>query len=101
MLRWRRWNEDDGTATLEFITAGLILLLPLVYLVLSMAAIQGGALAVEGAARQAVRVFVQAPDFRSAGRRRNRPCGSRSPITGWRPTTSRYPSPARRIPTNA
>ena len=43
MPEWScRWSEDDGTATLEFITAGLILLLPLVYLVLSMAAIQGG-----------------------------------------------------------
>lgn len=60
MPRWSRWSEDDGTATLEFITAGLILLVPLVYLVLSMSAIQGGAFAVEGAARQAVRVFVQA-----------------------------------------
>jgi hypothetical protein len=39
---------------------GMILLLPIVYLVLTMAAIQAGALAVEGAARQAVRVFVQA-----------------------------------------
>jgi hypothetical protein len=66
MPRWSRWSEDEGTATLEFITAGLILLVPLVYLVLSMAAIQGGALAVEGAARQAVRVFVKAPDVSQA-----------------------------------
>lgn len=58
--RWRRWSEDDGTAALEFLTAGMILLLPLVYLVLVMAAIQGGALAVEGAARSAARVFMQA-----------------------------------------
>ncbi len=62
MQRSRRWTDDDGSASLEFITAGLILLVPLVYLVLAVAAIQGGALAVEGAARQAVRVFVQAPD---------------------------------------
>ncbi|MHB1173242.1 MAG: hypothetical protein ACYCZY_12295 [Lacisediminihabitans sp.] len=53
-------TDEDGSASLEFITAGMILLLPLVYLVLTMAAIQAGALAVEGAARQAVRVFVQA-----------------------------------------
>ena len=66
MPRWSRWRDDEGTATLEFITAGLILLLPLVYLVLSMAAIQGGALAVEGAARQAVRVFVQEADLPQA-----------------------------------
>ena len=66
MPRSNRWAEEDGTATLEFITAGLILLMPLVYLVLTMAAIQGGALAVEGAARQAVHVFVQAQDAPTA-----------------------------------
>ena len=51
---------DEGTASLEFITAGMILLLPLVYLVLALAAIQAGAFAVEGAARQAARVYAQA-----------------------------------------
>lgn len=55
----KRWTDDDGSAALEFITAGMLLLLPLVYLVLTMASIQAGAFAVEGAARQAVRVYVQ------------------------------------------
>lgn len=54
-----RWADERGSAALEFVTAGLILLVPLVYLVLTMAAIQAGALAVEGASRQAARVFVQ------------------------------------------
>src|ERR1019366_4297860 len=58
--------RDEGSAALEFITAGFLLLVPLVYLVLAMSAIQGGALAVEGAARQAARVFVQAGDAGSA-----------------------------------
>ncbi|MDP3209354.1 MAG: hypothetical protein Q8M65_09425 [Rhodoglobus sp.] len=40
-------------------TVGMILLVPLVYLVLTMSAIQSGSLAAEGAARQAARVFVQ------------------------------------------
>jgi hypothetical protein len=71
MPRSRRWTRgendeghtsDDGSASLEFITAGMILLVPLVYLILAMAMVQGGALAVEGAARQAARVYVQAPD---------------------------------------
>ena len=62
----RKLSAEDGTATLEFIAAGLILLVPLVYLVLAMAAIQGGAFAVEGAARQAARVYVQAGNERSA-----------------------------------
>ncbi|RNE59022.1 hypothetical protein [Cryobacterium tepidiphilum] len=54
--------SDGGSASLEFITAGLILLVPLVYLILAMAALQGGSLALEGAARHAARVFVQAPN---------------------------------------
>jgi hypothetical protein len=65
-MRRPRLCAEDGTATLEFIATGLILLVPLVYLVLTMAAIQGGALAIEGAARQAARVFVQAGSERSA-----------------------------------
>ena len=57
-----RMRDDDGSASLEFITVGMILLVPLVYLVLVLSAVQGGALAVEGAARQAARVYVLAAD---------------------------------------
>ena len=65
MRSWRRWTErlgteERGSASLEFIVTGLILLVPLVYLVLAVSAVQGASLAVEGAARQASRVFVQA-----------------------------------------
>jgi len=60
MRRSRFFATDEGTASLEFVTAGMILLVPLVYLVLVMSAIQAAALATEGAARQAARVFVQA-----------------------------------------
>lgn len=56
----------EGNASLEFITAGMILLLPMIYLVTALATLQGGAFAVEGAARQAARVYVQAPDVASA-----------------------------------
>lgn len=52
-------TDDEGSASLEFITAGMLLLLPMVYLVLTLSAIQAGAFAVEGAARQAARVYVQ------------------------------------------
>lgn len=66
MRRWRRFRRhltaEDGTASLEFVTAGMILMLPMVYLVLTMSALQAGSLAVEGAARQAVRAYVQAAD---------------------------------------
>ena len=51
---------EDGSAAVEFVTAGILLLVPLVYLVVAVAAIQAGAFAVEGASRQAARVSVQA-----------------------------------------
>lgn len=75
MLRLRHWiakrltgqlSDESGSASLEFITAGLILLLPLVYLVLTMSALQAASFAVEGAARQGVRVFVQGRDIDEA-----------------------------------
>jgi hypothetical protein len=66
------WRDDTGTASLEFITAGLVLLVPLVYLVLTMSAIQGGALAVEGASRQAARVFVASSTVEEGTRRAER-----------------------------
>ena len=69
MPRWRRWTDETGSASLEFITVGLILLLPVVYLVLTVAAIQGAAFAVEGAARQAVRVYVQSGSVAEASSR--------------------------------
>lgn len=65
-MRSERWAAEDGSASLEFVTAALILLVPLVYLVIAVSVIQGGALAAEGAARQAARVFVQAPDVGAA-----------------------------------
>lgn len=52
---------DRGSASLEFLVAGLLMLVPLVYLILTLGTIQSAALATEGAARQAARVFVQAP----------------------------------------
>jgi hypothetical protein len=63
---------EQGSAALEFVTTGLILLVPLVYLILTLSAVQAGALAVEGAARQAARVFVQAPSPEEAAGRAGR-----------------------------
>jgi hypothetical protein len=60
--RLSRLAQECGSASLEFLTVGIILLVPLVYLVLALAAIQAGALGVEGAARQAARVAVIATD---------------------------------------
>lgn len=62
-----RLAGDAGSASLEFMTAGLLLLVPIVYLVILVSTVQAAALATEGAARQAARVFVQAPSI-EAGR---------------------------------
>ncbi|GGB98848.1 pilus assembly protein [Cellulomonas carbonis] len=49
---------DDGNAVLEFIGASLLLLVPVVYLVLVLAAVQAATFAVDGAAREAARAVV-------------------------------------------
>ena len=53
---------DEGSASIEFIAAGVLLLVPMMYLVIALSTVQTAALAVEGASRHAVRVFVQASD---------------------------------------
>ncbi|MEO8262834.1 MAG: hypothetical protein ABI566_09720 [Pseudolysinimonas sp.] len=52
-------GDERGSASLEFITAGLVLLVPVVYLVIALSAVQSATLALNGAARQATRVYVQ------------------------------------------
>ncbi|TXK19791.1 hypothetical protein [Homoserinibacter sp. GY 40078] len=54
-----RDTGDLGSASLEFLTVGLLLLVPTVYLVVTFSAVQTAALGLEGAARQAARVFVR------------------------------------------
>ena len=53
-------NDDDGSAVLEFTFLGLLLLVPVVYLVLTVGSVQGASFAVVGAADQAAKVFVDA-----------------------------------------
>lgn len=57
---WAR--SDEGSAVVEFVTLGVLLLVPLVYLVVVLGRLQAGAFAVEGAAREAARVLAAAPD---------------------------------------
>ncbi|MCR8671004.1 hypothetical protein [Agrococcus sp. HG114] len=52
--------DDRGSASVEFLTVGLILLVPLVYLVLALGQIQHAVLGIEGAARHAARVVAAA-----------------------------------------
>ncbi|MBT2486719.1 MULTISPECIES: TadE family protein [unclassified Microbacterium] len=63
MRRWNRWaRNEDGSAALEFITVGVILLVPLVYLVIALGAIQEQTFGAEAAARHTARAIAMAPD---------------------------------------
>ncbi|MEV4775299.1 TadE family protein [Microbacterium sp. LTA6] len=70
MRRWNRWaRNDDGSAALEFITVGVILLVPLIYLVIALGVIQEQTLGAEAAARHMARVISQASDADTAAAR--------------------------------
>lgn len=56
----RRLGEERGSASLEFLTVGVVLLVPLVYLVLTLGQIQHAVLGIEGGARHAARAIAQA-----------------------------------------
>lgn len=64
--------DDAGSAALEFILVGLVLLVPIVYLVVALGAIQGQALGVETGARQIARSIARAPDAATADDRAER-----------------------------
>lgn len=61
--------DDDGSAAIEFIVVGIILLVPLVYLVIALGVIQQQTFGAEAAARHIARVITQAPDAASAAER--------------------------------
>ncbi|WP_313357039.1 TadE family protein [Microbacterium sp.] len=62
-------DDECGSAALEFIVAGVLLLVPLVYLVLVLGAVQEQTLGAEAAARHTARVIGQAPDAEAAAER--------------------------------
>ncbi|SKC54021.1 hypothetical protein [Plantibacter cousiniae (nom. nud.)] len=55
-------RDDDGSASLEFITVGLVLLVPIVYLIVALAEVQAAVLAAGGAAAQAAKLYARADD---------------------------------------
>ncbi len=57
---------ERGSALVEVTWLSLLLLVPLVYVVLSVFAVQSGSFAVSGAARAAARAYSLAPDEASA-----------------------------------
>ena len=56
----RRPCDERGTALVEFVWLGIILLMPLVWIVLSVFEVQRGAFAVTSAARSAARAYALA-----------------------------------------
>jgi hypothetical protein len=53
-------RDERGSAVVEFVVLGVLLLIPLVYLVMMLARVQAGSYAVSQAAREACRAFVTA-----------------------------------------
>ncbi|AZS37143.1 hypothetical protein CVS47_01773 [Microbacterium lemovicicum] len=55
-------TNERGSAALEFIVVGMLLLVPVVYLIISLGLIQGQALGVEAAARHIARTVAVSTD---------------------------------------
>ena len=64
--RVRACGADRGSAVVEFVVLGVLLLVPVVYLVLCVSRVQAAAFAAEGAAREAARVVASPGDERAA-----------------------------------
>ncbi|MHA7238270.1 hypothetical protein [Arthrobacter sp. TMS1-12-1] len=74
-LRLRRVREEHGSAVVEFVFLGVLLLVPVVYLVLTVGRLQGGSFAVVGAADQAAKVYVDATTPQDADARAREAAG--------------------------
>jgi Flp pilus assembly protein TadG len=65
-------GDESGSASLEFIVAGVMLLVPVLYLMLALGTIQGQSLGVEAAARHTARAISTATDAEDAAARADR-----------------------------
>lgn len=65
-------TDDGGSAALEFIVVGLLLLVPLVYLVVALGLIQGQSLGAEAGARHIARALSTAENADAARRSADR-----------------------------
>ena len=62
LQRLRAARSERGSALVEFCWVGLILFIPITWIVLTVFEVQQGAFAVNGAARAAARAYALAPD---------------------------------------
>ncbi|HEX3732550.1 MAG TPA: hypothetical protein VHU91_06500 [Mycobacteriales bacterium] len=58
----RALHDDGGAATVEFVFLGVLILVPLFYVVIAIFSVQSNVLATTQAAREAGRAFATAPD---------------------------------------
>jgi hypothetical protein len=58
----RQQASEEGSAIVEFLGVGLLLLIPLIYLILTLGELQAATFAVHGGAREAARMLVTAPN---------------------------------------
>ena len=65
----RRPGGDEGSAAVEFLAVGVLLLVPLLYLVLCLGRVQAATFAAEAGAREASRVLATTPGQDVATRR--------------------------------
>ncbi|RZU61719.1 hypothetical protein [Zhihengliuella halotolerans] len=70
-------SEESGSAVIEFVMLGVVLLVPLVYLILAAGQIQAASYAAVGAADHAAHAFANAPD-ESSGAARARDAATRA-----------------------
>jgi len=64
-----RMAADDGNALVEFVYLAVLLMVPLVYVLLTVFRVQGASYAVSSAAREAGRVYVTSDSPDAAGER--------------------------------
>ena len=62
-------HDERGSAVVEFVVLGVLMLVPLIYLVMMMARLQAGSFAVTQAARESGRAYVTSPVGESSAAR--------------------------------
>lgn len=68
---WHRLKTDDGSATVEFIFLSVLLLIPVIYLLLVVSAVQSASYATAAIADQSARLAATAPNAETAHARTN------------------------------
>ncbi|MEZ3161780.1 TadE family protein [Microbacterium sp. BWT-B31] len=80
-------DSERGSASLEFILVGLLMLVPLVYLVVTLGLVQGQSLGVEAGARHLARAVSTATDAADADARAERVLASIADEYGMDPSS--------------